>query len=477
MQNKQANILSIFRKVDGIAVLLYAILVFMGWFNIYAAVLNEDSSGIFDISYKYGKQAIWMIAAFIIAISFLLIDSKFFSFLAYPLYIFVLLLLIAVIFTPATKGQSSWFSIGDFKIQPAEFAKIAVALVLSKYMSGYNIKITQFKHIRTIAAIFGIPIILILLQPDVGTILIFGGFLFVLYREGMPGWILLAVLCAVVLFIVSFMFGSLAVSITILSSIIIISFFAFKYHKLSFSPLFIGILALGLPWFIPYMFSVELAGFLLFMIGFGILIIPLIIYSYRKKIKTVIILFVIAFSSISFSYSVDYIFHTVFEAHHRTRINVLFGLESDPQGVEFNVIQSKIAIGSGGLTGKGYLQGTQTKHDFVPEQSTDFIFCTVGEEWGFVGVSVVLILFVLLFLRIIYLAEQQRSIFSRVFGYSVASILFMHFLINIGMTVGLMPVIGIPLPFFSYGGSSLWAFTIFLFIFLKLDTDRDVLVF
>ncbi|MFW5851167.1 MAG: rod shape-determining protein RodA [Bacteroidota bacterium] len=477
IQTKQFNIINVFRRIDGLTVLLYLILVLMGWFNIYAAVLNENSTGIFDITYKYGKQMIWIIAAIIIAVSLIIIDSKFYSILAYPSYIFMLLILLAVIFMPSAKGQSSWFVIGDFKIQPAEFAKITTALVLSRYISGYNIKITEWKHIKRIAAIISIPIILIALQPDLGTTLVFFSFLLVLYRHGMPGWVLVAFMISILIFSFSFIFSPLYVSIAVLSILFIFLLFSISYHRISYKIVIPTLLSFGLPWIIVYYYNIELSEFLLFLISFIALIIPLIVYSYRKKIATLFILFIIGFGSISFSYSVDYMFNNILQEHQKTRINVLFGLESDTQGVEYNVIQSKIAIGSGGFNGKGYLQGTQTKHNFVPEQSTDFIFCTVGEEWGFVGTSVVILLFLFLLIRLVILSERQRSIFSRVYGYSVASIFFFHFMVNIGMTVGLMPVIGIPLPFFSYGGSSLWAFTILLFIFVKLDADRDILIY
>ncbi len=477
MQTKQSNIIGTFRRIDALTVFLYALLVFMGWFNIYAAVLNENSTGIFDVSYKYGKQLIWMIAAFVLAVSILIIDSKFYSFFAYPVYIFVLLLLLMVIFTPQTKGQSSWFALGDLKMQPAEFAKITTSLVLAKYMGGYNVKLTQWHNVIRIIGIIALPVFLILLQPDVGTALIFGAFLLVLYREGMPGWMLALVVYSILLFVFSFIFGSFQVVLVVGTVLFLVSIFLAYYQKNSFRIFIPALLSFALPWLVVYWFSLEISEYIVFLTGFILLLVPLIIYSYRKKIMSFLIVFLIGFGSVSLSYGVDHIFHSILEAHHRTRINVLFGLESDPQGVEFNVIQSKIAIGSGGFTGKGYLQGTQTKHDFVPEQSTDFIFCTVGEEWGFLGVLVIIIIFSLLLLRLIFLAERQRSIFSRVYGYSVASIFFLHIMVNIGMTVGLMPVIGIPLPFFSYGGSSLWAFTILLFIFIKLDSDRDLLIF
>ncbi|MDA3883273.1 MAG: rod shape-determining protein RodA [Bacteroidales bacterium] len=477
IQTKQFNIINVFRRIDGLTVLLYLTLVLMGWFNIYAAVLNENSSGIFDVSYKYGKQMIWIIASIIIAVSLIIIDSKFYSILAYPSYIFMLLILLAVIFMPSAKGQSSWFVIGDFKIQPAEFAKITTALVLSRYISGYNIKITEWKHLKRIAAIIGIPIILIALQPDMGTTLVFASFLLVLYRHGMPGWVLVAFAISILIFSFSFIFSPLYVSIVALSVLFIFLLFSISYHRISYKIVVPTLLSFSLPWVVVYYYNIDFSEFLLFLISFVALVIPLIVYSYRKKIATLFIIFIIGLGSISFSYSVDYMFHNMLQDHQKTRINVLFGLESDTQGVEYNVIQSKIAIGSGGFDGKGYLQGTQTKHNFVPEQSTDFIFCTVGEEWGFVGTSVVIFLFLFLLIRLVILAERQRSIFSRVYGYSVASIFFFHFMVNIGMTVGLMPVIGIPLPFFSYGGSSLWAFTILLFIFVKLDADRDILIY
>ncbi len=476
IQSKQFTVGGVLRRVDGLTILLYVGLVLMGWFNIYAAVFNEESSSIFDIGFRYGKQMLWIIAAFFLAISLIIIDSKFYPILSYPIYAIVLILLVFVMFTGATKGASSWFQIGSFKFQPAEFAKVATALVVARYLSGYNVKITNLRHIIRIAILVVIPMGLIVLQGDPGSALVFGSFLFVFYREGMPGWILLLAGYVILLFAFSIIYGTFSVTLAFFVLMLIALYFIIRATKLSYLILIPTVIAGILPWIIDYAFVLELSDFLLFGITLVLLIIPTIIYSYRKKVASILILLAIAIGSFGLTYSVGYIFDNILESHHQTRIRVLFGLESDPQGAEFNLIQSKIAIGSGGFSGKGYLQGTQTKNDFVPEQSTDFIFCTVGEEWGFVGVFVVIGLFLFLILRLIFLAERQRSRFSRIYGYSVAVILFFHLLINIGMTIGLMPVIGIPLPFFSYGGSSLWAFTILLFIFIKLDADRDIII-
>ncbi|MCC7331359.1 MAG: rod shape-determining protein RodA [Flavobacteriales bacterium] len=422
----------IFANVDSITVILYLILVFIGWISIYAAVYNEDHHSIFDITQRYGMQLLWIGAAIVIAVIILMFDGQFFPTFAYPIFILVVLTLIGVLlFGAEIKGSKSWFKIGSFALQPSEFGKFATALALAKYLSGLNIKMKDLKTKIIASIIIFIPAALVLLQNDTGSTLVYSAFVFVLYREGLSGNILLLGLYVAFLFVISLLMR--------------INTFNFFDVKLSGDQLLILILAA---------------------------ISSLIIYSTRRIKKLWIVVVGAFILSAAIIYSVDYVFEKVLEDHQSKRINVLLGIESDPKGAGYNVNQSLIAIGSGGFFGKGFLDGTQTKFDFVPEQSTDFIFCTIGEEWGFLGSFVLICLYLGLFLRIIYLAERQRSIFSRIYGYAVASILFFHFLVNIGMAIGLAPVIGIPLPFISYGGSSLWSFTILLFIFIKLDAER-----
>lgn len=423
---------NIFANIDWPTVLVYLVLIFIGWVNIYAAVYNEDHHSIFDVTQRYGKQLMWIGLSLVLAVIILLFEGQFFTSFAIPIYIGMMLLLVGVlIFGADIKGARSWFKIGSLTIQPSEFAKFATALALSKYLSTLNIKIEDFKTKVISAVILGVPGVLILLQGDAGSTLVYASFIFVLYREGLSGNILLIGVYTAFLFVISLLLR--------------INTFIFFDYPLKGDTLLIIILS-------------AIAALVMYLT------------KKTKKVWTVIILALVF--SVGLIYSVDYVFDNVLQSHQSKRINVLLGIESDPHGAGYNVNQSLIAIGSGGFTGKGFLQGTQTKFDFVPEQSTDFIFCTIGEEWGFLGSFILVALFVALFLRLIFLAERQRSTFSRIYGYSVASILFFHFLINIGMAIGLAPVIGIPLPFISYGGSSLWSFTILLFIFIKLDSER-----
>lgn len=413
----------LFRHIDRTLVLLYLALVLMGWVSIYAAVYNEEHGSIFDLSQSYGKQMLWIVTSLIIAFLVILTDAKFFNAFAYPIYIGTILLLVVVLFFgKEIAGSKSWFQIGEFRLQPAEFAKFATNLALAHFLSALDFDKRKRKSQIIPVIILIVPALLILLQNDTGSAIVYASLVLVLYRQGMPGSILLLGLAVVILTIMALLFNQ-----------------------------FIVISVIG----------VLLAGFIFF------------IRRTLRNILTVTAIFIVA---TLFVLSVDYAFEKVLEDHQKTRINVLLGKQIDLKGAGYNVNQSKIAIGSGGFWGKGFLNGTQTKFNFVPEQSTDFIFCTVGEEWGFVGSFVVVLLYLLLCIRIILLAERQRSEFSRIYGYGVASILFFHFFVNIGMTIGLMPVIGIPLPFFSYGGSSLWAFTLLLFIFIKQDSNRLQLV-
>ena len=413
----------IFGDIDWTLILLYLALVLIGWVNIYAAVYNDAHSSILDLSQSYGKQMIWIVTSLFIGLVILLTDARFFSTFAFLIYGVTILLLIAVLgFGSTVSGSKSWFQIGGFGLQPAEFAKFATNLALARFFSGQHIDVKDFRTKFIPLLILGAPALLILLQNDTGSALVYSSFVLVLYRMGLSGNYLLA----------GVMIGVFALSTLMVG----------QYWVMGF----VGLLAGALLFFIKRNRSniINLIGLLLLTVGF--------------------------------IYSVDYAFDNFLGDHQKSRIDVLLGKTLDLKGAGYNVNQSKIAIGSGGLIGKGFLKGTQTKYNFVPEQSTDFIFCTVGEEWGFVGTTAVIVLFVLLLMRIIKVAERQRSTFSLIYGYGVASILFFHFAINIGMTIGLVPVIGIPLPFFSYGGSSLWAFTILLFIFIKLDTRRAALL-
>ena len=410
---------NIFDNIDKISILFYVLLVCLGWISIYASQYNDDTSFALDLTSRYGKQFFFVIVAFFCAFLTLIIDWKFFYSLSYVFYICIILLLIGVLFKGSvTGGSMSWFELGSFKFQPSEFAKFTTGLALAKYYNNIHFKtISLLDKLKTYGIIL-LPFLLIVLQNDLGTALVFTAFVLVLYREGLSGNILIFGIIIGILFLLTLL-----------------------VEKLLLTSVFGGIILL-------------------------------LIILLRKKKKEIIVLISIFIISTSFIFSVNYIFNEILAPHQKTRINVLLGKEIDPQGAGYNLIQSKIAIGSGGFFGKGFLNGTQTRFDFVPEQSTDFIFCTIGEEWGFLGSLFFMILYVGLLLRVLFLAERQRSNFSRIYGYSVATILFMHFCINIGMAIGLLPVIGIPLPFISYGGSSLVGFTFLLFIFLNLDSYR-----
>ena len=464
---------NILKQIDWITVFIYILLVFFGWINIYAAVYDDNHQSIFDISQRYGKQLIWIGASLFLIIGIFIINHKFYSFIPFPVYLLTIFMLIfVIIFGREVNGAKSWFEIGSFKFQPAEFAKFATSLVLAKLLSIYNFKIYKFKNIITITALLLIPFILILLQNDTGSALVYVSFIFVLFREGLSGNILLIGLLLIVLFILALFLNvlNLIIGITLLSFII----FWISNRNIKQTLIGVGIFILSglLIWGITLLFEINLLESLQILLAVLLSSAFYTLWLIRNNLHKTLLIIGFAIISISFVLSVDYIFNNILEKHHQSRINNLLGIEFDPLGAGYNVNQSKIAIGSGGFLGKGFLNGTQTKYNFVPEQSTDFIFCTVGEEWGFIGTSSVLFLFALLLLRLIFLAERQRSAFSRIYGYSVIGILFFHVVINIGMTIGLAPVIGIPLPFFSYGGSSLWSFTILLFIFIKLDAHR-----
>lgn len=416
MNNQQR---SFFFNVDWLTVFLYLALCTIGWFNIHAAVYDEQHPSIVDLSTNYGKQFIFIISAVVLGTVILLLDSRFFNALAPVFYVVtVFLLLVVLVVGRNVGGNQAWIPIGSFRLQPSEFAKFTTCLLLARYLSGTNIRITEAKSLAVSLGIIAFPMLLIMMQPDAGSTLVFCSFIFVLYREGLSPLFLIAAALAIGLGISSLLFNAwYIIGLLVIAAILILAFTR----------------------------------------------------RTQKMLATVIIGSVLC---ISYVVTVKPLYFNVLKPHQRARIDELLGITSDLRGIGYNVNQSKIAIGSGQLWGKGYLQGTQTKYSFVPAQSTDFIFCTIGEEWGFIGTSVVICLYLFLLLRIIYMAERQRASFSRIYGYGVASIIFFHFFINISMTIGFMPVIGIPLPFVSYGGSSLWSFTTLLFILIKLDSNR-----
>ena len=469
MNSRSNNLLA---NIDWVSILLYLLLVFIGWLNIYAAVYDENHSSIFDISQKYGKQLVWIGAAFVLAFLVLLTDSKFFTTFSMVIYGIMIFLLIAVLFMGTeTKGARSWFEIGDFRIQPAEFAKFATNLAIAYVMSRHNFKVMRFSSLLTIGLILALPAGLIILQNDTGSALVYSSFILVLFREGLHGSILLLCFVAAAIFVMALLYSPFTVLLVIIGGTLI----TFYYYRHDIRELFQIILFIGCGFglfaLIKWIFNLSISDYYMLLIVYVITSITAIYPIYKRKMKNMIPLLLISWLCVGAAPSVNYVFDHL-QSHQQDRINELLGIKVDPKGTGYNVTQSKIAIGSGGLLGKGFLQGTQTKLNFVPEQSTDFIFCTVGEEWGFMGSMIVVALLTVFILRIIKLAERQRSSFSRIYGYGVASILFFHVAVNIGMTIGMVPVIGIPLPFFSYGGSSLWSFTILIFIFLRLDANR-----
>tara|TARA_R110002049_G_scaffold80455_12_gene204688 strand:+ start:3477 stop:4733 length:1257 start_codon:yes stop_codon:yes gene_type:complete len=406
-------------KFDWLTILLYAALVGIGWMNIYSASLSDSAQGLFDFSQIYARQLLFIALSVLLIIFLLALDSKFYERFSSIIYIVSLLSLLGLfVLGKNINGATSWYGFGNFSLQPSEFAKAATALALAKYISDIQSNMQEFKHQLRAFIIIALPAILIIPQPDPGSALIYAAFIFPLYREGLHFVYLL------------------------------LGFFA--------AALFVSTLAFGVVW-----------------VALGVLLIAATVYfKNRKKRPNLFKYATIAVACVGFALSVNYIFNNVFEQRHRDRFNIVLGKETDSRGIGYNTNQSEIAIGSGGWTGKGWTQGTQTKGNFVPEQHTDYIFSTVGEEWGFLGSLLVVVLFLALIVRILVLAERQKTQFSRVYGYSVAAIIFLHFFVNIGMVTGLFPTVGIPLPFFSYGGSGLWGFTILVFIFVRLDASN-----
>lgn len=406
-------------QFDWLSILLYFLLVFIGWLNIYSASLDDTASSFFDLNQIYGKQMLWIILSVLLIVILLSLEAKFYERFASIIYVFALFSVLGLFFFGKTiNGATSWYAIGPITIQPSEFAKVATALALAKFISDIQTNIKNLGDQFKAFIIIALPALIILPQPDAGSAMVYAAFFFPLYREGLSGVYLIAAGLGILVFVLTLLFNP-------------------------------------------------------FWVSGGALLLVLFLYFFRKKKRPgAIAYFSILIVAVALSFSVDYIFENIFEQRHRDRFNIVLGKEVDNRGIGYNTNQSEIAIGSGSWLGKGWTEGTQTKGNFVPEQHTDYIFSTVGEEWGFVGSSVVVLLFIFLMLRILHLSERQKSQFNRVYGYSIAGILFIHFFVNIGMVIGIFPTVGIPLPFFSYGGSGLWGFTILLFIFIKLDSER-----
>ena len=463
---------------------MFLALAFFGWLNIYGASYTFDQTSIFDFSNRAGKQFVWIMGSLVMGFILLLIDYKTYDVLTYFAYGAMLLLLLATPFLARDiKGSMSWISLGPVSLQPAEFAKCIVALTIAKYMGRYEYKLRTWRDLIVPFALIGIPaLIIMVLQKETGSALVFAAFLLVFYRQGMSGYVLWMVVAAVALFIISIRFGAIPLplgtgSVGILTCMLILTaveiYFICKEHYVRWQGLIltgsvtaIYIICLIINIWIAMPFD---------WISMGI-VVALVIYNifislYWRKYMLLIVAFFTLFC-IGYTHACDFVFQKVLQPHQRIRIEVLLGMKEDPAGAGYNVNQARIAIGSGRFFGKGYLNGTQTKLQFVPEQDTDFIFCTVGEEWGFVGSIGVLLMYLAFILRLVFIAERQRNITTRIYSYSVASIFLFHLTINVGMVLGLLPVIGIPLPFFSYGGSSLWGFTLLLFILLRLDAAR-----
>ena len=481
IRDRQASIWS---SVDWVTVVIFLALILLGWFSVSGASYEYGNPNLLDFDTRSGKQFIWMICALVVAFVLLMLDENIYDVFAYLIYGGMIVLLVVTIFIAEdVKGSRSWIQLGQISIQPAEFAKFATALALAKYINRYSFSMGRVKDFMTLLAIILLPVLLIILQSETGSALVYFAFFLVLYREGMTGAVLFSGFCAVLFFIVGIKynqvffdggvtsvgeFSVLAIVLVIVSGMLWVYERKIDLIKTVWGT---SLLILGISYVISrYLYTLDLVYVLAF-INVS-LAVYLLFVAIKDRAKTYLFISVFSIVSVIFLFSIDYVFNNVLENHQRNRIEIVLGMKEDLRGAGYNVNQSKIAIGSGGLMGKGFLNGTQTKLKYVPEQDTDFIFCTVGEEQGFVGSTFVLLLFLALILRLIFLAERQPNVFGRVYGYSVVSIIFFHLFVNIGMVLGITPVIGIPLPFFSYGGSSLWGFTILLFVFLRIDASR-----
>ncbi len=481
--DKQPGVL---RSLDWWTIGIYLALLAFGWISVCGASYSYGDTDIFSLDTRSGMQVVWIATSVCLGLVLLLLDDRFYDTFAYVIYGLLLLLLFATIFNPhEIKGSRSWLVLGPLRVQPAEFAKFATALALAKFMSAYGYNIHRWKHFAGALAIIAAPMLFIIMQRETGSALVYLAFFLVLYREGMPGCVLFTGVAAVLYFVVGirfeqvYMFGTptsvgkfvVLLLVEVFTAGMVMAYCRDRRTTVAMLAYGVGLTAAGL------LFSVFVIPFDVVWVQLGVIALTLAwlaVAALGSRLRNYWLIMAFTVGSVAFFYSADYVLNNVLEPHQRVRINVLLGLEEDLSGAGYNVHQSEIAIGSGGLEGKGFLNGTQTKLKFVPEQDTDFIFCTVGEEEGFLGSAGVLILFLALVLRLIHLAERQPFRFGRIYGYSVLSIFLFHVFINVGMVLGLTPVIGIPLPFFSYGGSSLWGFTILLFIFLRIDAGRNL---
>ena len=464
---------NIWKGIDKTSIVLFLLLILMGWINIYAAVFNEEHSGILDFSQRYGKQFLWIIASIILAVFIVIIDNRFYFFFSWFIYgACMLLLILVVIFGKEINGARSWFEFGAISLQPSELAKFGTALALASYLNTRHQDLTRLSMIIPASGVILLPAILTMLQPDMGSAIVYVSLFIVLFREGMSPYIFVSGLLMVVLFFLTLLTSNLSLTIALIIIAIILVWIATHKWKLIFFGTGIFLFITGIMYLLDHYVIKSIGNELILFISLILSGTLFAIYFFNKRAASVLVIYLFLIGSVMYVNSVDYAFNHFLKPHQKERVDILLGFKSDLHGTGYNVNQSIISIGSGGFSGKGFFQGTQTKFKFVPKQSSDFIFCTVGEEWGFLGSSVVIGIYLFLLLRLITLAERQRSDFARIYGYCVASILFIHVFLNIGMAIGLVPVIGIPLPFLSYGGSSLWGFTILLFIFLRLDASR-----
>lgn len=479
---------SLWGSLDWLTIFIYVVLLALGWMSVCGASYDFDAAGnILDFSTRSGMQIVWIGSSLLLAFLILMTDDRLIESLSYIIYIcFLVLLFVTPFLAHDIKGSMSWIKIGSFSIQPAEFAKFGVSLCLAKVMSTYGFDVRNWRDFIICIVLIVIPMGLIVMQKETGSALVYSALFLMLYREGMPGCLLFTAISAVVYFVVGVrfadapLFGIEQMSLGHALVMILIQVFTVGFiwvykqgardlaRRILFYSLIIDVAAVL---FARFVYPCNAVWAMVFVCGATA--IYLLYLSLRDRALPYCLIALFTLGSMGFFYSADFVLNRVMEPHQQTRIRVLLGLEDDPRGAGYNVIQAKIAIGSGGLEGKGFLNGTQTKLKYVPEQDTDFIFCTVGEEEGFIGCAVVLLLFLSLILRLMHLAERQPYTFGRIYGYCVLSIFLFHVFINVGMVLGLTPVIGIPLPFFSYGGSSLWGFTILLFVFLRIDAGRN----
>lgn len=477
---------SVLKSLDWITIFIYLALLIFGWVSVCGASYTYGENDIFSLGTRSGMQIIWIGTSIVLGFVILMLDDRFYDTFSYVIYALLVLLLFATIFNPhSIKGSRSWLVLGPLRLQPAEFAKFATALAVAKFMSTYGFTIHQLKHFMAAAAIIFVPMLCIVGQRETGSALVYLSFFLMFYREGMPGSILFTAVAMVIYFVVGVKYEdvmmwdahtSVGKFVVLLLVQIFTAGMVSSYCKNAKHTFLILVYGIGIT-VAALLFSMYVIPFDIVWVQLGLCAVMLAFLLYQglsTRIRDYYFIALFALGSIVFFYSADYVLNQVMEPHQRVRINVLLGLEEDLAGAGYNVHQSEIAIGSGGLQGKGFLNGTQTKLKYVPEQDTDFIFCTVGEEEGFLGSTAVLVLFLALILRLIHLAERQPFKFGRIYGYCVLSVFLFHVFINVGMVLGLTPVIGIPLPFFSYGGSSLWGFTILLFIFLRIDAGRNM---